>query len=91
MSAADMLPRIDELHKRNAPWADIWQTLNPDDDPQVQSLLIELRGPHLFAPQVGLGVLKDGCRRALALDPGADRLDALCAALKSSAPFVRPD
>jgi hypothetical protein len=89
MTAAEALDRVRQLQQAGADWPEIWQTLNPDGDPEAQRLLVELRGPHLFAPHVGLNVLEEGCRRALASDPDADRLAALRAALKGGEPFVR--
>jgi hypothetical protein len=91
MSAAEVLRKVAELQKAGAGWPEIWTALNPDGEAEAQRLLVELRGPHLFAPHVGLNVLEDGCRRALAADPHADRLAALRAALKSGRPITDPD
>jgi hypothetical protein len=91
MPAAEVLRRVGELQKAGAGWPEIWGTLNPDEDAEAQRLLVELRGPHLFAPHVALNVLEDGCRRVLAADPHADRLAALRAALESGKPIVGPD
>src|SRR5205823_360458 len=81
--AAQFLHQVVGLQQKNASWDEIWRTLNPDDDLEVQRLLVELRGPHLFAPHVALNVLEEGCRRVLAGSPDADRLAALQAALKT--------
>ena len=89
--ATVVLEKVKELQKANAQWPEIWHALNPEGDPEVQQLLVELRGPHMFAPHVGLNLLEEGCRRTLATDPNADRLAALRAALQSGDPFVRPD
>jgi hypothetical protein len=91
MTAAEMLRRVGELQKAGAGWPEIWESLNPDGEAEAQRLLVELRGPHLFAPHVALNVLEDGCRRALATDPGADRLAALRAALESGKPIIGPE
>jgi hypothetical protein len=91
MSAADMLQRVEELQQSNAQWPEIWQVLNPDGDERAQRLLVEFRGPHMFAPHVGLNILEDFCRRILAHSPNADRLIVLDAAVKGVDPFVRPD
>jgi hypothetical protein len=91
MTATEVLQRVGELQKACAQWPEMWAALNPDGAAKVQRLLVELRGPHMFAPQAGLNVVEDGCRRALAHEPSADRLAALKAALKSGDPFVRPD
>ncbi len=91
LTGADVLQRVQDLQKANAQWPEIWQALNPDGNQSVQKLLIEFRGPHMFAPHVALNVLEDSCRRVLARDANADRLAVLQAALKSGDPFVRPD
>jgi hypothetical protein len=89
--AASVLERVRDLQGREAQWPEIWQVLNPDGDGEAQKLLVDLRGPHMFAPQVALNVLEDACRRVLAGNPAADRLDALRAALTAGDPFIRPD
>jgi hypothetical protein len=89
MSAADMLMLVLDLQKSNADWQQIWARLNPDNNAQVQELLIELRGPHMFVPHAGLNVLEDGCRKALAANPNADRLAALRTALFGADRVVR--
>src|SRR5262245_7753978 len=81
-TAAELAERIAELRRRpDAGWPEIWQALEADGDDATQRLLAELRGPHLFAPHVALNVLEEGCRRALAKNPAAGRLDALQEAL----------
>lgn len=91
VSAAELWQRVRALQKANAQWPEIWQALNPDNDPQVQRLLVQLRGPHMFAPHVALNVLDSGCQRALAQDANSDRIAALLAALQSGDPIVRSD
>jgi hypothetical protein len=90
LTAADVGRRVQELQRANAQWPEIWQALNPDGDAEAQQLLVEFRGPYLFAPHVALNVLQEGCRRALACSPGADRAAALRAALQSDDRVVRP-
>lgn len=89
--AASVLERVRDLQGREAQWPEIWQTLNPDGSEEAQRLLVDLRGPHMFAPQVALNVLEEACRKVIARNPGADRLEALRAALSSGDPFIRPD
>lgn len=91
MTAAEVLQKVVILQQTSAQWPEIWQSLNPDNDREVERLLVELRGPHLLVPHVGLNVLEDGCRRALAADSNADRLAALRSSLKTGDPFVRSD
>jgi hypothetical protein len=86
-SASEMLRRVLELQRTNANWEAIFASLNPDRNQQVQHLINDLRGPHMFVPHLALSVLEDGCRRAVASDPAANRIAALRAALRSSDPF----
>jgi hypothetical protein len=91
MSVAQVVGRVKELQAANAQWPEIWQALNPGGNPQVQDLLVELRGPHMFAPHVALNMLEEGCLRVMVVDSNADLVAALRATLKSGDPFVRPD
>jgi hypothetical protein len=88
LSAAEMLDRARSLQEAGGQWGAVFEQLNPQNDPDVQKLLVEIRGPHLFAPHLGLGVIENGCRKALADSPGADGLAALQAATRSAEPFV---
>jgi hypothetical protein len=83
-TAAGLRRKVGELRAGNAGWPEIWAALNPDGDALTQELLMEIRGPHLFAPHVALNVIEDGCRRALRRDAGASRVAALRAALRGS-------
>jgi hypothetical protein len=89
LSAAEVCSRVQALQAANAQWEAIWSQLNPSGDPQVQELLIEIRGPHMFAPHVGLGVIEEGCQRVLASSPTADAVAALREAIRRADPFVR--
>ena len=89
LSAAEMLSRVQGLRDGDAQWDAIWSELNPTDDPEVQRFLVEIRGPHMFTPHLGLSVIEDGCRRVLAVSPKADALAALREAIRSQEPFVR--
>jgi hypothetical protein len=80
MTASDMLQRVLQLQESNAQWPEIWQAVNPDDDREVQALLVELRSRGLqFQPHVGLNQLEEGCRVAR---PDANRVAVLRAVLK---------
>ena len=89
LSAADVLSHLKVLREKNAQWDAILSDLNPTDDAEVQRLLLEIRGPHLFVPHVGLSVIEEGCRKVLAVSPNPDALDALRAAVHKQEPFVR--
>jgi hypothetical protein len=89
LSAKELLARVQALRKADAQWDAIWASLNPTDDEEVQRLLVEIRGPHMFAPHLGLNVIEDGGKRALASSPGADALDVLRQAIRSQQPFVQ--
>ena len=82
-SAAEMLSRVQALRAKDAQWDAILPDLNPTNDPEVEQLLITIRGPHLFAPHVGLNVIEEGCKKALSLFPNADALQALRGATRS--------
>ena len=89
MSAAEMLSHLQLLRGRNAQWDVIMADLNPDQDAEVQRLLSEIRGPHLFVPHVGLSLMEEACKRILAVSPNADALEVLRQATRSQEPFVR--
>jgi hypothetical protein len=72
LSAKQALSLVQVLRDQNAQWDEILSGLNPTGDPEVQQLVIEIRGPHMFVPHVGLSVIEDGCKRALASSPKAD-------------------
>jgi hypothetical protein len=88
LSARDVLARLQILRDGNAQWDEILSELNPTGDKELQRLLIEIRGPHMFVPHVGLGVIEDGCERALASSPKADSLTALRDATGRQNPFI---
>ena len=90
MSAAEVFRRAQQLQEANAGWPEIWQTLNPNGDSLSQQLLIELRAPYMFNPQLGLNMIKIGCERVMASSPSADRLSALRASLSADDRIVRP-
>ena len=89
LSAAGILSRVHRLQQANAHWDEILPQLNPNRDPDVQQLLVEIHGQHLFAPHLALAVIEDGCNRVLASSRGADALLALRMATGRAEPFVR--
>jgi hypothetical protein len=88
LSATEVLSRVQVLRDGNAQWDEILSELNPTGDRDVQQLLMAIRGPHMFGPHLGLGVIEDGCKRVLALSANADALDALREAARRQEPFV---
>ena len=88
LTAADILSRVQALRKADAQWDVIWSELNPNGDPEIQRLLVQIRGPHMFVPHLGLSVIEDGCKRVLSISPNADALAALREAVRSQQPFV---
>ena len=90
MTASEVLQRVSGLQKANAQWPEIWQALNPDEDPETQQLLIEFRGPYMFVPHLALNVLQVGCERALSGSPLANRVQALREAMRADDQVVRP-
>ena len=60
-SAARLLAGVTKLKNHNAIWPSILQTLNSDDDPQVRTVLLELRSLHVSEPRVVLDVIEQIC------------------------------
>ena len=87
-SAVELLQIIERLRSAGAQWSEILPAFNPSGNAAVQRALIALRGPHQFIPHVGLNVLEEGCRRALAKNAHAGQLDALNEALRSTSIVV---
>ena len=83
----DVAILVAELQRKAALWPEIWAALNPDDDPEVRRLLVELRGPHMFTPHVALNALEEACHRRFQHDQNADRMTIIQAALKNCEPF----
>ena len=90
-SIAELSAQIAKLQASQATWPEIWTTLNPDHDQQVQKLLVELRGPHMFAPHIALNALEEGCQRIARTHSRAGRLAVLEAALDSCNRIIRDD
>ena len=90
ISASEVYRRVEKLQRSNAQWPQIWSVINPGGEPEAQRLLTQLRGPYMFAPHLGLNMLKIGCQRALTHSPKADRVDAIREALLADDQIVRP-
>lgn len=88
-SANQLLDVVRELKQQNAGWEKIWERINPKGEHQIHELLVKLRGPHMFAPHVGLNVLEAGCERAIKQNSGAGAVEALREALAHADRIVR--
>jgi len=77
---AGLLDDVLDLRNRGALWPEILGTLNPTDDPRLRTLLLELRGPHVFTPHIALNILEHVCLEAKQRSPSASRRDLLEAA-----------
>jgi hypothetical protein len=87
-SAAKLLDASQHLQGMNAQCPAIFAELNPKSDRAIQQLLLEIRGPHLFAPNVALNAIADGARRSLASNPRASASDALRESLRTTNTIV---
>ena len=84
-TAAQLLSLVSDLRVRNAQWPEILATLNPTGDQEAAAVLMAIRGPHMFDPRTGLGVLESGFR---SVEPGASLIPSLQAAHKSMTTVV---
>ncbi len=80
------LQKVLALRNRRAQWPEIFATLNPTEDEDVQRQLIGIRGPHMFDPHTALGVL-EACARSA--PKGSSLTEVLAAATKSMNTVVR--
>jgi hypothetical protein len=83
-SAAQLLAATQQLQAADAQWPVILATLNPKGDQVIQKMLLDLKGPHLFAPHVALNAIAEGAERVLAANERADARDALREALRTT-------
>lgn len=90
-SALDLMAFSKRLNAANAQWPEIFAAINPKGDTAIAALLINLRGPHQFAPGTGLNVLVDGCERVLAGNPRASAVEALREAVRVTGVAIRGD
>jgi hypothetical protein len=62
INAGKALTIIKQLRESQAQWPQILAALNQERDGKIEELLLAIRGPHMFDPRTGLGVLETGCR-----------------------------
>ena len=74
---ARLLADVLALKQRHAQWPDILKTLNPDDEPRIRAVLLELRGPHVFVPHTALNIIESVCVSAKGSGGEPARLDLL--------------
>ena len=60
-SAARLLSGVLALKERNAQWSEIMQALNPEDEPRIRTVLLELRWAHRSKPRKVLQAIEDIC------------------------------
>ena len=60
-SAASLLAGVTKLKRHDATWPSVLQTLNSDDDPQVRTVLLELRSLYVSEPRVVLDAIEQIC------------------------------
>lgn len=89
LSASEARDLALALQHSGAQWPEIVPALNARQDPEVERILISIRGPHLFDPYTGLTVIRHGCDLALSHDPKASILSALIAAKESMDKVIR--
>ena len=77
LTSANYLQVVRGLQKSNAQWPEIMRTLNPRNDRKLSQLLIELRGPHMFAPHVALNIIEAAVPSTLKAKPRASMRDIL--------------
>jgi hypothetical protein len=83
VTAAELLVAVQRLQESNAQWPAIWEEINPDDDPVVRALLVELRNRGLqFTPHIGLNRIELACRRLMP-DQRTDRVALLKSVLEA--------
>lgn len=75
--AAKLLSEVLALKQQQATWPNILQTLNPDDVPRIRTVLLELRGPHIFVPHTALNIIESTCLSAERPNNKLSRLDLL--------------
>ena len=83
LTAAQAMAETRRLISEHATWSVIFSTLNPTSDTTISDLLIAIRGPHMFTPEVGLRVIQAGCENVLGLNAEATAVEALAAARRS--------
>ena len=76
-TGAKLLNDVLALKSRDAQWPDILQTLNPDDEPRIRTVLLELRWPHVLVPHAALSLIETVCLAADRSGDASSRLDLL--------------
>ena len=80
---AKLLAEILTLKAKNAQWPEILGVLNPQNDPHIRTVLLEIRGPHIFVPHTALNIIESVCVAAKRPSTGLSRLELLEAAKAS--------
>lgn len=61
--AKDLLQGVEDLRRRNAPWEEVLQLLNPKKDDQIKKLLNGLLVPDLIDLHSALNIIESACLR----------------------------
>lgn len=83
LTAAQVMVEVKLLNSQHAAWPAILSALNPTNEHTTKDLLIAIRGPHMFTPEVALRVIQVGCENVLLLNAEASAVEALAEARRS--------
>ena len=76
-SAARLLAGVTQLRKDDSPWPIILRTLNSDDNPQVRTVLLELRALRVSDPQSVLVAIEEACLASYRESSALSRVDIM--------------
>ena len=76
-SAARLLAGVTDLRKQEATWPKMLETLNSDDNPQVRTVLLELRSVHVGEPGLVLDAIEEACLASYRESNTLSRVDIL--------------
>lgn len=76
-SAAWLLAGVDRLRGQDATWPRILQTLNPEDSPQLRTVLLELRSLKVASPHMVLNAIEESCLASYRESNTLSRMDIL--------------
>jgi hypothetical protein len=80
---------VRKLRRSNAQWPAILEQLNPTRAEPLATLLLDLRGPHMFDPGTALTVIEEGLQSAVRENASASTFEGLVAAKRSMEKVTR--